>query len=89
MLVPSEPYDFTDRHVDELAAAFAPAAVRRVDGQDLFWWGIRTPDALAPAQGSDSASLNRSSASTSKGARSARFTWSAPAATYSPMRSTT
>ena len=21
--------------------------LRRVDGQDLFWWGARTPDALA------------------------------------------
>ena len=34
-------------------------------------------------------SLNCSRASTSNGARSARLTWSAPASTYSPMRSTT
>ena len=46
VLVPSEPYEFVDRHVAELAAAFPRAEVRRVDGQDLFWWGIRTPGAL-------------------------------------------
>ena len=34
------------RHVDELRRAFPAADVRRVDGQDLFWWGIRTPGAL-------------------------------------------
>jgi len=44
VLVPSEPYDFTDDHVAELEA-IAPAV--RVDGQDLFWWGARTPGALA------------------------------------------
>jgi ABC-type Fe3+-hydroxamate transport system substrate-binding protein len=47
VLVPSEPYEFADRHVAELADAFPLATVRRVDGQDLFWWGIRTPGALA------------------------------------------
>jgi hypothetical protein len=31
----------------ELAAAFPAAAVGRVDGQDLFWWGVRTPGAFA------------------------------------------
>ncbi|MET0323928.1 MAG: helical backbone metal receptor, partial [Ilumatobacteraceae bacterium] len=41
VLVPSEPYEFAERHVAELADAFPTAAVRRVDGQDLFWWGIR------------------------------------------------
>ena len=46
VLVPSEPYAFRDEHVAELAAAFAAARVARVDGQDLFWWGIRTPAAL-------------------------------------------
>jgi ABC-type hemin transport system substrate-binding protein len=47
VLVPSEPYAFSAVHVAELAAAFPAAAVVRVDGQDLFWWGVRTPDALA------------------------------------------
>lgn len=46
VLVPSEPYEFRDEHVAELAAAFPGADVRRVDGRDLFWWGIRTPDAI-------------------------------------------
>ncbi|MET0143388.1 MAG: helical backbone metal receptor [Ilumatobacteraceae bacterium] len=45
VLVPSEPYAFTDEHVAELTASVAGADVRRVDGQDLFWWGIRTPAA--------------------------------------------
>ena len=30
------------RQIAELAAAFPAARVERVDGQDLFWWGIRT-----------------------------------------------
>ena len=46
IVVPSEPYDFRDRHLDELRMALPRAEVRRVDGQDLFWWGIRTPLAL-------------------------------------------
>lgn len=46
VLVPSEPYAFRDEHVTELAVGFPAAVVRRVDGQDLFWWGIRTPAAL-------------------------------------------
>jgi len=44
--VPSEPYEFTDAHLDELRAAFPTSVVRRVDGQDLFWWGSRTPAAV-------------------------------------------
>lgn len=43
VLVPSEPYAFTDAHITELHTV-APAV--RVDGQDLFWWGTRTPMAL-------------------------------------------
>ena len=42
VLVPSEPYDFRDAHLDELAAVAPPV---RVDGQDLFWWGWRTAGA--------------------------------------------
>ena len=44
VLAPSEPYPFGDRHVAELEAV---APVVLVDGQDLFWWGVRTPAALA------------------------------------------
>ena len=47
VLVPSEPYAFDDGHVSELSAAFPCATIARVDGQDLFWWGIRTPAAIA------------------------------------------
>jgi hypothetical protein len=41
VLVPSEPYAFTDEHLAELA----PPTIR-VDGQDLLWWGARTSAAL-------------------------------------------
>ncbi len=46
VLVPSEPYEFGDAHLAELAAEIPTAQVGRVDGQDLFWWGVRTPAAL-------------------------------------------
>jgi ABC-type hemin transport system substrate-binding protein len=46
VVVPSEPYSFSDAHLDELRTAFAGATVRRVDGQDLLWWGVRTPAAI-------------------------------------------
>jgi ABC-type Fe3+-hydroxamate transport system substrate-binding protein len=42
VLAPSEPYPFAGRHVAELEAV---APVVLVDGQDLFWWGVRTPGA--------------------------------------------
>ncbi|MCU1380290.1 MAG: hypothetical protein JWN29_3273 [Acidimicrobiales bacterium] len=42
VLAPSEPYPFAERHRAELEAV---APVVLVDGQDLFWWGARTPDA--------------------------------------------
>ena len=44
VLLPSEPYPFAERHVPELLAVAAD--VRLIDGRDLFWWGVRTPDAL-------------------------------------------
>ena len=44
VLAPTEPYPFAERHLAELSR-LAPA--RLVDGQDLFWWGTRTPAALA------------------------------------------
>jgi ABC-type Fe3+-hydroxamate transport system substrate-binding protein len=43
VLVPSEPYPFKERHRAELESV---APVVFVDGQDLFWWGVRTPAAL-------------------------------------------
>ena len=42
VLLPSEPYPFKERHLAELAP-LAGADIRFVDGQDLFWWGTRTP----------------------------------------------
>lgn len=44
VLAPSEPYPFRERHVPVLAEV---APVVLVDGQDLFWWGARTPAAAA------------------------------------------
>lgn len=44
VLVPSEPYQFTAAHLAELEGVAPPVPV---DGQDLFWWGARTPAALA------------------------------------------
>ena len=46
VLVPSEPYEFRADHLVEIASAVPDARVVRVDGQDLFWWGSRTPAAL-------------------------------------------
>lgn len=46
VLVPSEPYEFTPGHLDELASAVPSADIIRIDGQDLFWWGVRTSGAL-------------------------------------------
>ncbi len=47
VLLPSEPYPFRQRHVEELAEAVPGADVRLIDGQDLFWWGARTAAATA------------------------------------------
>lgn len=44
VLAPSEPYPFSERHRAELEQV---APVVFADGQDLFWWGVRTPAALA------------------------------------------
>jgi hypothetical protein len=43
VLAPSEPYAFAERHRRELEPV---APVTFVDGQDLFWWGVRTPGAI-------------------------------------------
>jgi ABC-type Fe3+-hydroxamate transport system substrate-binding protein len=42
VLAPTEPYAFKPFHLDVLRPI---APVVEVDGQDLFWWGVRTPDA--------------------------------------------
>lgn len=47
VLVPSEPYEFNDQHLGEIARSVPAADVVRVDGQDLFWWGVRTPHAFS------------------------------------------
>jgi ABC-type Fe3+-hydroxamate transport system substrate-binding protein len=44
VLLPSEPYPFAARHVEQVARLAAD--VRLVDGQDLFWWGVRTAAAI-------------------------------------------
>jgi len=46
VLLPDEPYAFTERHRAEVAGAIPGADVILVDGRDLFWWGVRTPAAL-------------------------------------------
>ncbi|QXC62520.1 hypothetical protein KSP35_06885 [Aquihabitans sp. G128] len=43
VLAPSEPYAFRPSHLAELSTV---APVVEVDGQDLFWWGARTPAAV-------------------------------------------
>ena len=44
VLAPTEPYPFQEKH-RPLFAGVAPMVV--VDGQDLFWWGVRTGPAVA------------------------------------------
>ncbi|WCO65462.1 helical backbone metal receptor [Iamia majanohamensis] len=46
VLAPTEPWAFTSEDLDDLTATFGAPAVL-VDGQDLFWWGVRTPGAVA------------------------------------------
>ncbi|MGH9037871.1 MAG: cobalamin-binding protein, partial [Acidimicrobiia bacterium] len=46
VLLPSEPYEFKERHVEEVSAGLPGVRVLLVDGHDLFWWGIRTPGAV-------------------------------------------
>jgi ABC-type Fe3+-hydroxamate transport system substrate-binding protein len=46
VLLPDEPYAFTERHVPEVQEALPDARVLLVDGRDLFWWGIRTSAAI-------------------------------------------
>jgi ABC-type hemin transport system substrate-binding protein len=45
VLLPDEPYVFTDEHRSDFAGW--GARVRRIDGTALTWWGPRTPSSLA------------------------------------------
>ncbi|HVL48022.1 MAG TPA: helical backbone metal receptor [Candidatus Thermoplasmatota archaeon] len=46
-LLPSEPYPFSGKHVDDLVAAgFPRARVGLVDGEALTWYGVRTARGL-------------------------------------------
>ena len=45
VILPSEPYSFRERHIAEISNALPFAPVVLVDGQDLFWWGVRTEPA--------------------------------------------
>jgi ABC-type Fe3+-hydroxamate transport system substrate-binding protein len=47
VLLPSEPYAFAPRHAEEVRATLPDVDTIFTDGRDLFWWGIRTPDAAA------------------------------------------
>lgn len=52
LLLPSEPYVFSDEQAGWLAAQLGPAPdgsgrVQRIDGRDLFWYGARTAAALS------------------------------------------
>jgi len=47
VLLPSEPYPFGARHVAEIERDIPGVPTALVDGRDLFWWGIRTPEAAA------------------------------------------
>ena len=45
VLAPTEPWAFTSADLPELAETLGARAVL-VDGQDLFWWGVRTEGAV-------------------------------------------
>jgi ABC-type Fe3+-hydroxamate transport system substrate-binding protein len=47
IILPSEPYEFGPEHAREIESEVGGVPVVFIDGRDLFWWGIRTPDAAA------------------------------------------
>lgn len=47
VILPSEPYEFGPEHAGEIRHEVSGVPVVFVDGRDLFWWGIRTPEAAA------------------------------------------
>jgi ABC-type Fe3+-hydroxamate transport system substrate-binding protein len=47
IVLPSEPYDFGPEHAAEFEREVGGVPIVFVDGRDLFWWGVRTPEAAA------------------------------------------
>jgi ABC-type Fe3+-hydroxamate transport system substrate-binding protein len=47
VLLPSEPYVFGPEHAREIEREVGAVPIVFVDGRDLFWWGIRTPEAAS------------------------------------------
>jgi hypothetical protein len=47
IVLPSEPYEFGPGHAREIEAEVGGIPIVFVDGRDLFWWGIRTPEAAS------------------------------------------
>lgn len=56
VLAPSEPYAFKPFHLEVLRGL---APVVEVDGQDLFWWGVRTPAAQRRLHAAIGAGISR------------------------------
>lgn len=46
ILLPSEPYPFRDKHVDQLQRLLPNARIRAVDGEMFSWYGSRLPKAI-------------------------------------------
>jgi len=46
IVLPDEPYPFKARHEAEVRGGVVGATPVLVDGRDLFWWGVRTRDAV-------------------------------------------
>ena len=46
VVLPDEPYPFKVRHEAEVHEDLPRATTVLVDGRDLFWWGVRTPEAV-------------------------------------------
>jgi ABC-type Fe3+-hydroxamate transport system substrate-binding protein len=51
VLLPDEPYKFTEADAERYRALDIPAVVHFVSGKDLFWPGVRTLDALERLSG--------------------------------------
>ncbi|MBK8724732.1 MAG: endonuclease III [Holophagaceae bacterium] len=51
ILLPTEPFRFTKRHVNELQKRFPEAAIHLLDGQAMTWYLSRTEEGLALLRG--------------------------------------
>ena len=51
VLLPNEPYEFTERHAREIRESVPATRTILIDGRDLFWWGTRTPAAVERLRG--------------------------------------